>query len=251
MNNWRKWLVLSTLMAALGGCAVVPMAPYDDRPVRVAPPPPRVEYPGYAPYSGYVWINGYWSWSGRDYVWIAGSWSAPRPGYRWTPHRWARYGDHWVMQGGRWESDGRAWREPPRAEPRREPAVVIQPRVQPVEPRYEAPRRDERERRGAWPYGQERHGERERQAPPDAGDRGAPPRQDFRPPGAVPLPAPVLAPLQAPAPRPAPAVATPPADMNRHDRGGMPGGRQPRGQDADRQGDEDARRGDRSRRFGG
>jgi hypothetical protein len=48
-----------------------------------APPPPQPPPPAYAyrpasPGYNYVWIDGFWNWSGRRYAWTAGYW-APRP----------------------------------------------------------------------------------------------------------------------------------------------------------------------------
>ena len=95
------------LAATLAGCVVAPASrPYDysySEPVLVAPPPPRVEYYGAPPVAGQIWIDGYWSWTGRRHEWVSGRWEAPRPGYTWVPHRWERDGDRWHQRGGRWE----------------------------------------------------------------------------------------------------------------------------------------------------
>lgn len=93
----------------LGGCVIATAQPAYVRyePVLVAPPPPRVEVIGVAPYPGYVWIGGYWGWSGRSHHWVPGLWEAPRHGHRWEPHRWERHGDHWRERPGRWEPHGR------------------------------------------------------------------------------------------------------------------------------------------------
>jgi hypothetical protein len=93
--------------AALVGCVVAPA--YPARPgyaaeygeVAVAPPPPQYEVIGVAPYPGWFWIGGYWTWQVNRHVWVGGHWEAPRQGYRWQPH-------HWEPIGG-----GRGWREVP------------------------------------------------------------------------------------------------------------------------------------------
>lgn len=108
----KKQLFISALAAALllAGCVVTPEHySYYDGPVYVDPPPPRVEYPGYAPVAGYVWIGGYWNWSGHQHVWVPGRWDAPRHGHRWVEPRWERDGRHWRQRPGRWEqeTDGR------------------------------------------------------------------------------------------------------------------------------------------------
>jgi outer membrane lipoprotein SlyB len=75
-------------------------------PVSVAPaspPPPLLaETVVPAPYPGYVWISGEWTWSGR-WVWVRGYWARPPyPGAVWVhgywtrgPHGWARHPGHW------------------------------------------------------------------------------------------------------------------------------------------------------------
>jgi hypothetical protein len=90
----------------LSGCVVAPAPvapPYYSQPIMVAPPPPRVEYIGQPPFPGYVWIGGYWRWTGARHDWVQGRWEAPRPGYSWTPHRWEQEGQHWRQTGGQWE----------------------------------------------------------------------------------------------------------------------------------------------------
>ncbi|NTV69887.1 MAG: BcpO-related WXXGXW repeat protein [Azonexaceae bacterium] len=149
----KNRLLPAALLAATvltTGCVVTP-DPYYDRPVRVAPPPLRQEYPGYAPYADYVWISGYWGWAGARYEWIPGRWEAPRHGHIWVPHRWERDGDHWRQSGGRWEQDNR---------PRPAPRIEVQPA-----PHYERdnppPRRewggDSRDQRDAQPRGEPRY----------------------------------------------------------------------------------------------
>ncbi len=106
--------MLLALAAALGGCVVVPAhrgyggpppgPVYSGNPddgVYVAPPPVQYEVVGVAPYPGWFWIGGFWTWRAHRHVWVGGHWQAPRPGYRWSPHRWEPH------------SSGRGWRESP------------------------------------------------------------------------------------------------------------------------------------------
>ncbi len=100
--------LLATAMASLtlSGCVVAPSAPPPHvryEPVLVAPPPPRVEVVGVAPYPGYFWIGGYWTWRGGRHDWVPGRWEAPRHGQRWAPHRWEKDNGHWREHPGRWE----------------------------------------------------------------------------------------------------------------------------------------------------
>ena len=113
---------LLAAMTMLSGCVVAP-APVYREPVYVEPPPPRVEHPGYPPIVGYIWIGGFWTWSGHRHEWVPGRWEAPRPGYRWVAPRWEREGNHWRHYEGRWDQDHSPRGNPP-----------------PPAPRYEAPR---------------------------------------------------------------------------------------------------------------
>jgi WXXGXW repeat (2 copies) len=102
------------LAATLSACIVVPAqrgyGGYRSEPVygggpddyvAAAPPPVQYEVVGVAPYPGWFWIGGFWTWRASRHVWVGGHWEAPRPGYRWQPHRWEPI------------SQGRGWRERP------------------------------------------------------------------------------------------------------------------------------------------
>lgn len=105
-------VLLAAGAAALPGCVVAPAYPsypnypsaraprYDDD-LPGPPPAPQYEVIGVAPYPGWFWISGFWSWRAGRHAWIGGHWEAPRPGYRWEPHRWEP------------ASRGRGWREVP------------------------------------------------------------------------------------------------------------------------------------------
>ena len=121
MNKLALLLMLAFALG-LAGCAVVDT---NDRSaeVVVAPPQALYEYPGMPPAYDYVWIAGYWRWSGSRYAWVPGYWSQPRPGYYWSPFVWERVGPNWRQRGGRWERDpgfppGSAPLPPVRSEPR-------------------------------------------------------------------------------------------------------------------------------------
>src|SRR5574343_550426 len=175
-----SWLACSILLA---GCVVAP-APVYREPVYVEPPPPRFEYPGYPPVVGYIWISGYWTWTGHRHEWVPGRWDAPRPGHRWIEPRWERDGNRWHQRPGRWEQ-----------EPESHTLHPVFGGPQPSqEPRYQ--RRDDRydERRPGPPpgYRQERggapipRGEPDSHAPnpafggaPQAPVRTEPPRREF------------------------------------------------------------------------
>ncbi len=66
----------------------------------VAPPPPPGEVIAVTPAPGYIWINGYWTWTGGRHVWTAGHWASP--GHRWVPRRWVQGPGGWHQHGGHW-----------------------------------------------------------------------------------------------------------------------------------------------------
>ena len=104
--------LLGVGVLALTGCVVAPVGAYHGQPygygygeaVGVAPPPIQGEVIGVAPFPGYLWIGGYWGWSGGRHVWNRGRWSSPREGHRWEAHRWERADrGGWRERPGRWE----------------------------------------------------------------------------------------------------------------------------------------------------
>lgn len=105
-KGWRSAVFAAVISPlALGGCVVAPAGQpyYAGEPVMLAPPPPRVDVVGVAPYPGYIWIGGYWNWHSGRHHWVPGRWEPPRHGHRWVPHRWEPYGSSWRQHPGRWE----------------------------------------------------------------------------------------------------------------------------------------------------
>jgi len=92
---------------ALAGCVVAPARPgyTSGGYVAVAPPPAQVEVIGVAPAPGYVWIGGYWGWTGARHEWVGGHWEASRAGYHWVAHTWEREDRGWRMNPGHWEHE--------------------------------------------------------------------------------------------------------------------------------------------------
>jgi hypothetical protein len=87
------WLILSSvILLFVADCAVS----YP----RFGPPPPREEV--YVGQPGYVWINGYWAWSGGHYYWVRGHWARVRPGRAWVNGHWELMGTRWVYVRGYW-----------------------------------------------------------------------------------------------------------------------------------------------------
>jgi hypothetical protein len=68
--------------------------------VAAAPPLPRAERVVVRP--GYVWVGGYWRWTGVRHVWVAGYRVPARPGYRYVPARWVHAGPAWRFHQGYW-----------------------------------------------------------------------------------------------------------------------------------------------------
>src|SRR2546428_4255048 len=91
--------VLALAPFALVGCATEPTtvttttttqevtttAPAREVVVTRPPPPVRVETQTVAPGPGYIWITGYWRWTGTTYLWVPGTWVVrPRPSTVWV-----------------------------------------------------------------------------------------------------------------------------------------------------------------------
>lgn len=81
------------------------VAPVTTREVVVAKRPPHVrsEARTVAPGPGYVWIGGYWRWTGANYVWVSGHWvPRPRPAAVWVEGHWSRGPGGWIWVEGHW-----------------------------------------------------------------------------------------------------------------------------------------------------
>jgi hypothetical protein len=67
------------------------------------PPAVRFEQRGVAPGAGFVWIDGYWGYSGSRYAWVPGRWERPpHPRSRWVPGRWETRRGRYYYRNGRW-----------------------------------------------------------------------------------------------------------------------------------------------------
>ena len=98
-------LRIALLCAALGFGSLLPLgshAAYVE--VGAAPPPPRYEVvPDSRP--GYIWVAGYWGWSGTQHVWVNGQYVPERLHHHWVTAKWEHRGAHWYFEDGRWEAD--------------------------------------------------------------------------------------------------------------------------------------------------
>ena len=104
-NRSKAMVLASALSLGLAGCLLPPVDSYSvGVVVTSAPPPDRYEVYGVMPGPDFVWIRGYWQWSGVEYVWISGRWEQPPRGYRhYDRGSWHRTGHGWRYREGRWK----------------------------------------------------------------------------------------------------------------------------------------------------
>src|SRR5438105_8748765 len=77
-----------------------PPAPTSPVVVNEPPPTPPQEVIVASPGPEYVWVPGYYSWTGR-WVWIRGSWVVrPHPHALWVAGHWAHRGHGYIWIGG-------------------------------------------------------------------------------------------------------------------------------------------------------
>lgn len=109
VNGWAYFGSTALLAFTLSGCAITPIEStgYPEGPsvvyVQTPPPAPLHEMVGPAPGPGFVWVSGYWFWSGAQYVWASGHWLAMRPEHAWVQPAWQRSSRGWWLQGGGWQ----------------------------------------------------------------------------------------------------------------------------------------------------
>jgi len=108
MRYWMKdkrttlGLLAASLFAAL--VLVACAGGYASYSYATTPPPPlRVETYGPAPGAGYIWIQGYWGYSGNNYVWMPGRWERPPSGRRqWQSGYWENRANRYRWHAGHW-----------------------------------------------------------------------------------------------------------------------------------------------------
>src|SRR5688500_4754962 len=105
--------------ALLGGCVVRPAGyvavsshpapdPYAEVYVNTPPPAPMADYRSYPPGPGYVWVDGYWDWSGYDWYWTQGYWAPGRPNYYYVRPSYVVVDGRPIYRRGYWYGhDGR------------------------------------------------------------------------------------------------------------------------------------------------
>jgi WXXGXW repeat (2 copies) len=102
---------LTSLLALTSGCVVAvrpaPVATVYSEPgevvVDAAPPAPLYETVGVSPGPGFLWIGGYYHWSGARWVWNRGHFERPpHPGAAWIRPRYEVRGGRSVYVRGYW-----------------------------------------------------------------------------------------------------------------------------------------------------
>ena len=105
--------IVFSIALAIGACALPALATTTAEgyvEVDAAPPPPQQETVPEAR-AGYLWVPGYWGWSGSQHVWVKGQYVPERLHHHWVAANWEHRGPHWYFQDGRWESDDEATKQ--------------------------------------------------------------------------------------------------------------------------------------------
>ena len=100
--SMQSMLLSVALVIAAGLTSTVARAAFVE--VDAAPPPPQPEAVG-EKRAGYIWVPGYWGWSGSQHVWVNGQYVPERLHHHWVAARWEHRGAKWYFEDGRWEGD--------------------------------------------------------------------------------------------------------------------------------------------------
>lgn len=101
MTRFRtiRLMVIGAALAASVACTGTSGRLY----VRMGPPPVVVERRVAPPGPEYVWVGGFYRWTGIEYVWVGGRYERPpRPRAVWVPGRWVHGRRGWYFVDGRW-----------------------------------------------------------------------------------------------------------------------------------------------------
>src|SRR5688500_19284165 len=83
---------------AVGVSATVESGGYGTVYANVPPPAPIVEYRPPPPGYGYLWVDGYWDWTGYDWTWNSGFWAPERAGYLYVRPQYVYDNNRWVYR---------------------------------------------------------------------------------------------------------------------------------------------------------
>jgi hypothetical protein len=110
----KRQLWLTALLVALGAAGCVVRArpvvgvsatvegDYGTAYATVPPPSPLVEYRPPPPGYGYLWVDGFWDWTGYDWSWNVGYWASERPGYVYVRPQYVFDSGRWVYRRSYW-----------------------------------------------------------------------------------------------------------------------------------------------------
>ena len=94
MKSAIGWIFAATLMPSFAWAKHIA--------IDIAPPGLRVEVRPHSPGLGYVWVPGYWNWTGERYAWVGGRYAIPPRGRYWAPEHYRRHHHHWDYYEGHW-----------------------------------------------------------------------------------------------------------------------------------------------------
>lgn len=97
----KTLLATALLAASLGTASISAVAAPHGVFIDIAPPAPRVERMP-VPRRGYVWVPGYWNWTGHRHTWIRGTWVRERRGFVYAEPRWVQRDGRWELRRGQW-----------------------------------------------------------------------------------------------------------------------------------------------------
>lgn len=104
MTPVKTLIMALSSVVVLQGCAVYArphrgvkvVAPY-------SPPAPKVVVKPAAPGAGYVWVGGFWKWTGNGYTWKKGHWvHRPAKHRYWVKGHWKKRRGGWIWIPGHW-----------------------------------------------------------------------------------------------------------------------------------------------------
>lgn len=94
-------LGLTLLATAASGCVIRTRGrAHVAYTVDAGPPPARVVYVDHRP--GWVYIDGYYYWTGYDWAWQEGYWEPERAGYFYVQGTWVTHGGRHHWKPGHW-----------------------------------------------------------------------------------------------------------------------------------------------------
>ncbi len=165
----HSWPFLLAAALGLGGCVAVPVHDdygygYYEEETIIVTPPPRVEYRGYAPAAGYIWIDGYWDRVDRRHHWVPGYWAPPGARHG-RPHLHQKQFERerrpaWIRdRDDDHEHKRDRWRDEARERDARRTWLREHERNEPRERRRERTREDDRDRARDWERHRQSHTE--------------------------------------------------------------------------------------------